>query len=63
MRNRHAEFVKSIRLLGGEKTKKNEKVQEMQSVQINKMTKQEESDLQKELEKRFDELFAITEED
>lgn len=63
MRNRHAEFVKSIRLLGGEKTKKNEKVQEMQSVQINKMTKQEESDLQKELEKRLDEIFAITEED
>ena len=29
----------------------------------NKMTQQEEIDLEKELEKRFDELFGITEED
>lgn len=61
--NRHTEFVKSIRLLGGEKIKENGKVQGTQSAQVNKMTNQEEIDLQKELEKRFDELFRITEED
>lgn len=61
--NRHTEFVKSIRLLGGEKKKENGKVQGTQSAQVNKMTKQEEIDLEKELEKRFDELFGITEED
>jgi hypothetical protein len=61
--NRHTEFVKSIRLLGGEKVKENGKVQGTQSAQVNKMTNQEEIDLQKELEKRFDELFRITEED
>lgn len=58
--NRHTEFVKSIRLIG-EKKKKNGKVQGTQSTHVNKMTKQEEIDLQKELEKRFDELFRITE--
>ena len=61
--NRHTEFVKSIRLLGGEKIQENGKVQGTQSAQVNKMTKQEEIDLEKELEKRFDELFGITEED
>ena len=40
--NRHTEFVKSIRLLGGEKIKENGKVQGTQSAQVNKMTKQEE---------------------
>lgn len=59
--NRHTEFVKSIRLI--EEKKKNGKVQRTKSTQVNKMTKQEEIDLQKELEKRFDELFGITEED
>lgn len=59
--NRHTEFVKSIRLI--EEKKKNGKVQGTKSTQVNKMTKQEEIDLQKELEKRFDELFGITEED
>lgn len=61
--NRHTEFVKSIRLLGGEKIKENGKVQGRQSAQVNKITKQEEIDLKKELEKRFEELFGITEED
>lgn len=56
--NRHTEFVKSIRLI--EEKKKNGKVQGTKSTQVNKMTKQEEIDLQK---KRFDELFGITEED
>ena len=51
--NRHTEFVKSIRLLGGEKIKENGKVQGTQSAQVNKMTNQEEIDLQKELEKRL----------
>ena len=59
--NRHTEFVKSIRLI--EEKKKNGKVQGTKSTQVNKMIKQEEIDLQKELEKRFDELFGITEED
>jgi hypothetical protein len=59
--NRHTEFVKSIRLI--EEKKKNGKVQGTKSTQVNKMTKQEEIDLQKEQEKRFDELFGITEED
>ena len=59
--NRHTEFVKSIRLI--EEKKKNGNVQRTKSTQVNKMTKQEEIDLQKELEKRFDELFGITEED
>lgn len=54
--NKHAEFVKSIRLLSGEEIKENGKAQ------VNKIAKQEESDLQKELERRFDELFGTTEE-
>lgn len=61
--NKHAEFLKSIRLLGEKKIKENEKVQGTQSIQINKMTKKEEIDLQKELERRFDELFGITDEE
>lgn len=61
MRNRHVEFLKSIRLPEEEKT--NEKNQGMEDIQINKRAKQEEMDLQKELEQRFDELFGITEED
>jgi len=39
--------------LGGEKIKENGKVQGTQSAQVNKMTNQEEIDLQKELEKRL----------
>ena len=53
MSKTHTEFVKSIRLLGGEKIKENGKVQGTQSAQVNKMTNQEEIDLQKELEKRL----------
>ena len=64
MRNkRHVEFVKKIRLPEEEKTKKNGKTKGMQSIQINKMAKQEDTELQKELERRFNELFGTVEED
>lgn len=64
MRNkRHVEFVKKIRLPEEEKTKENGKTKGTQNIQINKMTKQEETELQKELERRFNELFGTVEED
>lgn len=52
------EFLKSIRLPEEEKMKKNGRTQGTQNNQTHKMTRQEEFDLQKELERRFDELFG-----
>ncbi|MGN8963511.1 hypothetical protein [Bariatricus sp. HCP28S3_D3] len=54
-------FLKSIRLPSEEKN--GGSTQETQSNQEHKMTSQEELDLQKELERRFDELFGTTSED
>ena len=56
------EFLESIRLPAGEKAKNGGSEQETQSNQAHKMTRQEEIDLQKELERRFDELFGTTSE-
>ena len=60
--NKRLEFLKSIRL-PSEKTESERSGQEAQSNQVHKMTRQEEYDLQKELERRFDELFGTTSED
>ncbi|MDO5132827.1 MAG: hypothetical protein Q4D81_07580 [Eubacteriales bacterium] len=57
------DFLKSIRLPVEERKKNDWNEQETQSSQAHKMTKQEEIDLQKELERRFDELFGATSED
>lgn len=57
------EFLKSIRLPEEEKMKKKGRSQETQSDQTYKMTRQEEFDLQKELERRFDELFGSASEE
>ncbi len=57
------EFLKSIRLPEEEKVNKNGRFQGTQSDQTHKMTRQEEFDLQKELERRFDELFGSASED
>ncbi len=64
-RDKRLEFLKSIRL-PSEKAEKERSGQETQDNQAHKMTEQEEHDLyelQKELEKRFDELFGSTSED
>ncbi len=61
--NKHLEFLKSIRLPAEEKAKTGGNSQETQSNLTHKMTRQEELDLQKELERRFDELFGSAEED
>lgn len=61
--NKHTEFLKSIRLATEEKVKKGGRTQEAQSNQTHKMTRQEELDLQKELERCFNELFGSSEED
>lgn len=59
--NKRLKFLKSIRLPLEEKNR--ESTQETQCNQARKMTRQEEIDLQKELERRFDELFGTTSED
>lgn len=56
--NKHLEFLKSIRLLPEEKERNDRSKQRSQDNQAHNMTRQEEMDLQKELEKRFDELFG-----
>lgn len=61
--NKRLEFLKSIRLPSEEKAKNGGSTEETQSNQAHKMTRQEEIDLQKELERRFDELFGTTSED
>ncbi len=62
MGNKRLEFLKSIRLQS-EESDNGRSGQERQSNQVHKKTKQEEYDLQKELERRFDELFGTTSED
>ncbi len=61
-KNKRLEFLKSIRL-PSEETDNERSGQGTQSNQIHKMTRQEEYDLRKELERRFDELFGTTSED
>lgn len=61
--NKRLEFLKSIRLPAEENGKNGGSEQETQVNQEHKMTRQEEIDLQKELERRFDELFGTTSED
>ena len=60
--NKRLEFLKSIRLPSEEiDNGRSRKV--TQSKQFHNMTRQEEYDLQKELERRFEELFDTTSED
>lgn len=63
MNYKHAEFIKSIRVSGGESEQKKKAMQERRDPEAHKMSGLGESDLQKELERRFDELFGTTEED
>ena len=60
--NKRLEFLKSIRL-PSEEIDNGRSRQVTQSKQFHNMTRQEEYDLQKELERRFDELFGTTSED
>jgi hypothetical protein len=60
--NKHAEFIKSIRLSTAESEPK-KLVQGEQNTESYRMSRQEEYDFQKELERRFDKLFETTEED
>lgn len=60
--NKRLEFLKSIRL-PSEETENGRYGKETQGNQDHKMTRQEEYDLQKELERRFNELFGTTSED
>lgn len=61
-KNKRLEFLKNIRL-PSEETDNGRSRQVTQNKQIHNMTRQEEYDLQKELERRFDELFGTTSED
>lgn len=58
--NKHAEFVKSIRLSSDE-PKPQKKIRGEQNTETYRGVRQEEYDLEKELERRFDELFGSTE--
>lgn len=60
--NKRLEFLKSIRL-PSEETENGRSGKVTQGVQDHKVTRQEEYDLQKELERRFEELFGTTLED
>ena len=60
--NKRLEFLKSIRL-PSEEADTGRSGQGTQSNQVHNMTRQEEYDLQKELERRFEELFGTTSED
>lgn len=60
--NKHAEFVKSIRLSSDE-PKPQKKIRGEQNIETYRGFRQEEYDLEKELERRFDELFGSTEGD
>lgn len=60
--NKRLEFLKSIRL-PSEETENGRSKKVTQGNQDHNMTRQEEYDLQKELERRFDELFGTTSED
>mgnify|MGYP000322187762 CR=1 len=56
--NKRLIFLKSIRLLSEKNAKNGGSVQETRGDQTHKVIRQEEINLQKELEKRFDELFS-----
>ena len=60
--DKRLEFLKNIRLPSKEIDNGRSR-QVTQSKQVHNMTRQEEYDLQKELERRFDELFGTTSED
>lgn len=60
--NKRLEFLKSIRL-PLEETDNGRSKQVTQSKQTHNMTRQEEYDLQKELERRFEELFGAASEE
>lgn len=60
--NKRLEFLKSIRL-PSEESDNGRSRQVTQRKQIHNITRQEEYDLQKELERRFEELFGTTSED
>lgn len=60
--NKRLEFLKSIRL-PSEETENGRSKKVTKGNQDHNMTRQEEYDLQKELERRFDELFGTTSED
>lgn len=60
--NKHAEFIKSIRLSTTEPEPK-KSVRGERNAESHKMSRKEELDLQKELERRFDELFGSADED
>ena len=60
--NKRLEFLKSIRM-PSEETDNGRSRQGEQSNQVHNMTRQEEYDLQKELERRFEELFGAISED
>lgn len=60
--NKRLEFLKSIRQPAEENTKNSGSEQGPQDTRTHKMTRQEEIDLQKELERRFGELFGTTSE-
>lgn len=59
--NKRLKFLKSIQLSLDEKN--SESTQETHISQAHKITRREEINLQKELEKRFNELFGTSEED
>ena len=63
MRSKRLEFLQSIRLPSEENAQNGGSAQETQGNQAYKMTRWEEIDLQKELERRFDEFFDTTSED
>ena len=60
--NKRLEFLKSIRM-PSEETDNGRSRQGTQSKQVHNMIRQAEYDLQKELERRFDEIFGTTSED
>ena len=60
--NKHAKFVKSIRLSSDEPNPP-KKMRGEQNTETYRGVRQEEYDLEKELERRFDELFGSTEGD
>lgn len=62
-RNKRLEFLQSIRLPSEKNAQNDGSAQKTQDNQAYKMTRWEEIDLQKELERRFDELFGTTSED
>lgn len=60
--NKRLEFLRSIRL-PSEETNHGKSGEEAECSEMYKTLKLDEYDLQKELERRFDELFGVTSED